>query len=244
MIRWLVVIGAVAGLLGGGCAGDAPIPSYLSMVPADALTLIAQRQASISTVTAECDLELTDARGETVSLDGVLVASLTPPTKLRLRAWKFGTAVFDLTLTSGKAWVMVPESGPAAGKIDIQSMPARRVSDAFDLLGPAFFRGAAVVREDADTLVARGSALGRDDVLCEIDRQTLTARRFVVGDGAAASELRLDRYTLSDAGPVWPRVLRLRSAMGEVVVTTRELEVNGEVPPEAFVPPRRAVELR
>lgn len=245
MIRWLAVMGAMAaGLLVGGCAGDGPVPSYPALVPAEALTLIADRQASIVTVTAECDLELTDARGQTVSLDGVLVASLTPPTRLRLRAWKFGTTVFDLTLTGGKAWAMVPDSGPAAGKVDLQNMPARRVSDAFELLGPAYFRGATVVRENTTTLVVRGTALGRDDVLCEIDRPTLTAHRFVVGDGGSMSELLLDSYTLSDAGPVWPKMLLLRSPMGKVAVTMREIEVNGEVPPEAFIPPRRAVELR
>lgn len=237
---------AVLGLL-GGCVSEAPVtppPTYAAMSDAESLTLIADRQAKVASVSAECDLDLTDTEGQSVSLDGVLVAE--PPGKLRLRAWKFGQAVFDLTLVNGKGWVMVPESGPAAGKMDSEKLPARRVSDAFDLLGPSFFRTARVVRSDNATLTAQGTALGREDVLCEIDRATLTARRFVVGqgaDGEPKSELALDRYSLTDNGLVWPMRMRLTSPTGEVLVRVRTVELNGEVPAAAFKPPQRAKPL-
>jgi hypothetical protein len=95
-------------------------------------------------------------------------------------------------------------------------------------------------------LIVRGPALGSDNVRCEIDRATLTPRRFVVGGGGAnqatASELLLDKYDIVNM-IVWPMRMRLRSPTGEVMVRIRELEINGEIPGGAFVPPARAKAL-
>jgi hypothetical protein len=244
--RLLAVV--LLALGGSGCASEAPVtppPTYAAMSDGEALALIAERQAKITTVSEECDLELTDEKGQSVSLDGVLVASPAPPGKLRMQAVKFGQKVFDLTIVDGKGWVVLPESGPAAGKFDPAKMPARRVSDAFDLLGASFFRSATPIGGDSTKLIARGTALGRDDVVCEIDRATLTARRFVVNgrEGEPASELELDRYTLTENGLVWPLRIRLKSPTGEVVLRVRSVELNGELAPGAFVPPKRAVAL-
>lgn len=226
----------------GGCAGGPPLPTYPPMTDKESLATIADRQASVTSISSVCDLDLTDVQGQRVSLDGVLLAQ--PPGNVRLRAWKFGHAVFDLTLANGKGWVVLPDEGPAAGKMDIQRMPAQRVGDALDMLGASFFRTARPVGGDAVTLIAQGSALGRDDVTCEIDRLTLTPRRFVVGEEGEplSSELLLDRYT-PVVGVVWPMQMRLRSPSGEVVVSVREVELNGEVPAGAFTPPARAKAL-
>lgn len=235
---WLLLASAIL----NGCASSPPLPAYPAISDTDALATIAERQATVRSISAECDLDLTDAQGQRVSLDGVLVAE--PPGSVRLRAWKFGHAVFDLTLKDGKGWVVLPDEGPAAGKMDINKMPAQRVGDALDLLGASFFRTARPAGGDRVTLIARGSALGSDDVTCEIDRLTLTPRRFVVGaeGGTLSSELLLDSYALV-VGGVWPMRMRLRSPSGEVVVTVREVELNGEVPAGAFTPPQRAKAL-
>ncbi|MFA6047029.1 MAG: hypothetical protein WC718_18760, partial [Phycisphaerales bacterium] len=105
----LVVIGLLMMGMLGGCASSLPV--YPPMSDADALAKIADRQAMVKSLSAECDLDLTDAQGQRISLDGVLVAE--PPGRLRLRAWKFGQAVFDLTLVDGKGWVMTPDDGAA-----------------------------------------------------------------------------------------------------------------------------------
>lgn len=226
-----------------GCVASPPLPTYLPMSDAAALSVIAQRQESILSISAECDLDLTDARGQSVSLDGVLIAE--PPMRLRLRAWKLGHAVFDLTLRDGQGWVFVPDEGPAAGKVSVENMPARRVGEALELLGASYFRSARPAGGDDATLVTVGTALGRDDVACEIDRLTLTPRRFVIGtEGAgSSSELRLERYRLV-GDVVWPTRLRLLSPTGEVVATLRNVELGGEVPATAFTPPQRAKALQ
>jgi len=245
---WLLsILGLLMGLI-GGCASVTPLPAYPAMSDADALRTIADRQQAVKSVSAECNIYLTDPQGQTVSMDGVLVAQL--PGKLRLRAWKFGHAVFDLTLTGDKNWVMLPDDGQAARKLDPANMPARRLGDALDLLGPSFFRTASSISNVQPTggplLVVRGSALGRDDVVCEIDRQTLTARKFVMGaaDNAHASKLKLDDYAMTESGIVWPMRMSFKSPMGEVLIVVRSVELNGDVPAGAFVPPKRAVELR
>ena len=243
----LLMLGLVVSVI-GGCGSATPLPAYSAMSDADAMRTIADRQGALKSVSAECILYLTDPRGQTVSMDGVLVAQ--PPGKLRLRAWKFGHTVFDLTLTGDAGWVMLPDEGQAARQLDPASIPARRLGDAFELLGPSFYRTATPVGELQPTggpriIIVRGSALGRDDVICEIDRRTLTARRFILrtADGIGASELMLDGYALTENGMVWPMRMTLKGPMGEVLVVVRSVDLNGDVPAGAFVPPKRAVEL-
>lgn len=224
----------------GGCASDLPV--YPAMSDADAIAAIATRQSALKSISAECDLDLTDAQGQRVRLEGVLVADL--PHRMRLRAWKFGAAIFDLTLADGKGWVLLPEDGPGAHRLDVDQVPVRRVGEALALLGPEYFRTARPAGGEPGVLRAQGSAFGRNDVACEIERLTLTPRRFIVESGEASppSELLLDDYTrIGDL--VWPCRLRLRSPSGEVLIRVRELELNGELPPGAFTPPTRAKAL-
>ncbi len=238
--RFAVILGLVALAQLGGCAHR--LPAYPPMSDAESLAAIAERQAAVETISAECDLDLTDARGQRVALDGVLVAEL--PGKVRLRAWKFGQAVFDLTPADGSGWVMVPEDGPGAGRFDVQTLPSRQVREAMNLLGPSYFQTAKGTGSDSATLRSRGTAFGRDDVACEIERRTLTPRRFVVAgdDGTTRSELVLDQYALV-GGIAWPMRMRLHSASGEVLVRFREIDLNVEVAAGAFTPPRRAKAL-
>lgn len=91
---------------------------------------------------------------------------------------------------------------------------------------------------------AKGRAFGRDDVECEIERRTLTPRRFVVtgGGDTPRSELALDGFAMIN-DVAWPMRMRLRSGTGDVLLRFRNAELNAEVPAGAFVPPRRAKAL-
>lgn len=220
----------------GGCG--AALPKYPPMSGTDALAAVAARQASMLRISAECDLDLVDAAGQRVSLDGVLVAQL--PGKVRLRAWKFGQAVFDLTLVDGQGWLLAPDQGTGR-RVDLEKIPARQVSQALDLLGASYFVAAYPTGGGENLLLATGPALGRADVQCEIDLRTLTPQRFVVPSAldATSSELLLSEYAPVDRF-VWPMRLRLRSPTGEVLVRFRSVEINGVIPAEAFTPPKRA----
>lgn len=235
----LAVVVWAAGVF-AGCASRLPV--YPAMGDAESFATIADRQASVKTLSAECDLDLTDSLGQRVSLDGVLVAAL--PGKVRLRAWKFGHVVFDLTMADGKGWVMVPDDVRGPRRFDVESLPARQVRDAMDLLGPAYFLAARHGGGNERVLLARGPALGRDDVECEIDRATLTPRRFVMdmGEASAPTELLFDEYAVVGE-IVWPMRVRLRSPSGEVSIRFRGVELNGALPDGAFTPPGRAKAL-
>ena len=97
-------------LAAGGCARKAPpspLPTYAGLDDAAALKVLAARAEAVKTLSAQCALTLTRPDDQTVQLDGAVV--MAPPEKLRLRAWKFGRAVFDLTLTEAGLWVMTPQ---------------------------------------------------------------------------------------------------------------------------------------
>ncbi|MBC7772600.1 MAG: hypothetical protein H7210_08920 [Pyrinomonadaceae bacterium] len=224
-----------------GCASE--LPTYPPMADADALGLIAARMDSVRSISASADLSLTSVEGETVSLDGAFAAR--PPKRARLRAWKFGSPVLDLTIVPEGAWVYaVARDGSAS--TEMTKLPAAGVSQSIELLSGAYFSGARPVASESTstTLVVAGPALGREDVRCEIDRATLTPRRFVLappGDGKDM-EIVLDRYALF-GDIVWAGRMQFRGPGGTIMIRFADLELNGEIAENAFVPPGRATRL-
>ncbi|MFN0010128.1 MAG: hypothetical protein ACKVS8_00640 [Phycisphaerales bacterium] len=251
------LLGVACALCCLGCAGRAvewPLPTYPTMSDEESLRVIALRQARITTVSAQCDILLTDADGQRVHLDGVLLAMPLAPTgpRVRLRAWKLGRPVFDLTLTDGTAWLIAPENAPLNDRgtpssglppppADAAASPARRIGAALDRIGPRFFQAATVVRSSPETITATGA--GADSTTCEIDRVTLTPRRFIPGgatdSAGTASDLRLSEYRLIGE-IVWAHRLRLNGPGGAADVLMSDVELNGDLPPGAFTPPVRA----
>ena len=65
-----------------------------------------QRQSTLRRISAECTVLLVDKDGARASLDGVLIAEW--PGRLRIRVWKLGQAVFDLTLIESETWLLPP----------------------------------------------------------------------------------------------------------------------------------------
>ena len=72
-----------------GCAS--PLPTYPRMRDDDAARIIGDRLATIHMFSARCEITMTNSQGDSVRLDGALVAA--SPDRLRMRAWKFGRAV-------------------------------------------------------------------------------------------------------------------------------------------------------
>lgn len=236
----LVVCGIT--MLLTACA--APLPTYPAMTDGEALRTIAARLDSVHAIAASADVVLTNAKGETVSLDGAFVAR--PPDRARLRAWKFGTPVLDLTILPEGVWAFAATREGAA-PADLTQLPAAGVSRAVELLTGSYFANATVVEADSTpaTLVVHGPALGQNDVRCEIDRPTLTPREFRVlanPEDRFAATITLDRYTVID-GVAWARRLRFTSPDGEILMRLGDVELNAETSPSAFTPPARAARL-
>ena len=73
-----------------------------------------------------------------------------------------------------------------------------------------------------------------------IDARSLPLRYvYETDDGRRQFELTLDRYREVNGVP-WPHRLVATGTMGVVVIEQRNVEINGELAPNAFVPPRRA----
>jgi hypothetical protein len=86
--------------------------------------------------------------------------------------------------------------------------------------------------------------IGGQRVRCEVERSTLTPRLYTMADRAGAGRFTLaqDRYALF-SGIAWPTRLRATSETGALELELHDVELNGELPPNAFVAPRRAEKL-
>ena len=75
----------------------------------------------------------------------------------------------------------------------------------------------------------------------EIDRSTLTVRQYQLADAAGVIRLRLivQDYRMFNSIP-WPTHLTARSDDGTIDVELRDVELNGDLAPGAFTPPRGA----
>jgi hypothetical protein len=226
-----------------GCAPKKmpPIAAYHWVDEQTALADLRARAASLKTLSAECGITLTRADGESVQLEGALV--LETPNHVRLRAWKFNRAVFDLTLNDDGLWVMTLDD---PGRRE-QVLPATlRAADFLREL--SLFTGGFFTQEPPPQAEVRGGTLllTRDTphgrLHCEVDRATLTPRRFYSdpqGTSDERFELKLTNYREVNGIP-WAMRLDATSGMGRVVVEQRDVEINGELAPQAFVPPKRA----
>jgi hypothetical protein len=225
--------GAVAGW---GCS--AALPRYGLAEPEESLAIIADRMRAVHAFSGAAIVELGASESEVVQLDAALVAE--PPDRLRLRAWKLDHVVFDATLREGALWLL-PDS-PAGSPMNPQAV-ATGLRRALLLLAPSYYESAAADpdRTNARELVVIGDA-GGAGVICQIDRSSLTPRHFsrASGDPENSLSITLTDYQMIDS-IAWPHTWIIAHSGGRVIVKMRDVEINGELPPGAFDPPRRAV---
>jgi hypothetical protein len=223
------------------CGCQRPLPIYLGVPTADAAAVIQARQACIRTVSGVGTVHINDGSGARAVLDGVLLIRF--PDAVRLRAWKLGRAVFDVTVTEAGVWAELP-CGGGGSESDLGSVDFEQLAGAFDLLGPAFFDNAVPVSDHDDILLLAGAAMDCSDVLCQVHRPTLTPTRFTVrcGGDRATGVVELSHYVA--VGPtIWPSRLRFKQADHVIEVRLHTVEINGDLPPTAFKPPSRARRL-
>jgi hypothetical protein len=235
-----VLMGVTASF--GGCAS--PLPKYPALSASASLQTIADRLESVHTISSRCEMTLTDADGNSVQCEGALVAERAAQPRFRLRTWKFDQAMFDLTVADGQTWIATPPDPEIRERLkDLQKVQADRIAESVWLLGPDYFRHAQPLETEssASRLVVIGRALDCD-VMCEIDRGTLTLRRFsVIEDaGDVRAEVQLGEYRIINQIP-WPTRLNVAGKPGAIDLRLTEIELNGALPEDAFKPPARAV---
>lgn len=240
-----VVRGALLGLLAlllAGCASA--LPRYEWRDHETAMGDLADRMQQVETVWAACSVRLEDADGPRTSLDGALLAR--SPSQLRLRTWKFGHPVFDMTLTDGEVWVAQED---AAASADV-AVPADAIAGGWSLFEGVYLReavpGASYSAGPIYQVISDGGngANGGNTawIVSTIDRRTLTLRRVerIDAAGRVLATLELDRYRMFD-GIVWPTRWTFASTDGRIVLTLSDVALNDDLPASAFTPPRGAV---
>jgi outer membrane lipoprotein-sorting protein len=220
-----------------GCAPREHIPTYPNLSVAESLRVMRERSAKIHDVSGEGAITLIDPRGRSVRLDGAFV--FAPPDRARVRAWKFGQAVLDLTVTTDATYLFLPRQDAHADQLRGASHDTGRAVRQWLTLLAQGFDQSALVSESNTSLIIEESV----SVRATVDRKTLTPRRYVALDehGRARFTLTLDQYRVID-DVVWPMRIEAKSSGGVVRIELREVELN-RAPAGAFAPPARAERL-
>ena len=235
---------AVVFIAAAGCAKPRPaLPHVKWNSTDDARRILAGRARSVRTVSATGLLTLTRPDGESVRLDAALVSA--PPDRLRLRAWKLGRAVLDLTLTPDGLWLLSPEDRSLRDKVKSAGVGAGEVARQWSLLSGAFFERGDL---DADLLerylVFQTPPSAVPILHCYVDQRSLVPERYTLSDAQQHTRftLELDEYRLIGDVP-YPHRLRAQSGQGRIVLQFAEVELNTDLAPAAFDPPRRAEKI-
>lgn len=238
---WIVL--ALGAAFAVGCAHPhEDLPTYAWTDDATALRDLRARAAAMRTLSSEARLTLTRPDGQSVQLDGAIALSL-PGHSVRLRAWKFNQAVFDLTLTPAGLWIETPHDPASRRRAFPASASAAQMAQALALIGGDAFEGPGVqVRGAGGPTFRVIHPVGQGQTMTVlVDRRTLVVRAYHLSDPAGRV-----RFTLVPAdyrvlaGVTFPTRFTAESAFGQIDVVLVDPELNDPLPPGAFVPPRGA----
>jgi len=230
-----------------GAAGCAPIedlPVHAWSGPEAALQVMAERADRLERFTAKGQVTMGGEAGP-VTLDTVLVAR--PPQHLRWRAWKFGRAVADLTVTPEGVWLWNdPRAQSLAEALGREQADPRRLMSWAGWDGALFRDPELRVRDSGGprfTLVRSPSASSPGELRIEVDRATLTPRLYSIRAGEReAARVTLSQYQHGE-GMVWPMRIDIASGGQNLSVRLNSFEPNAALNPAAFKPSRRAKPL-
>jgi hypothetical protein len=225
-----------------GCAHE-HIPTYPPMGDDQAITILHDRAQAIHTISAQALVTLTRSNGESVRLDAAV--ALQPPERARLRAWKFGQAVFDVTVTPQGLWLIVSRNDEHHQELlTAGSNAGKLIRQWLGLMTGSFEGDARVVGRTSRTLQLQQPGEDGTTLECILDLKTLTPRRYAVRDRAGAERFSLVLSHYAEIGPtVWPRRIEAVSESGRIAIDLHDVEINSDLPPGAFHPPARAVKL-
>jgi hypothetical protein len=217
------------------------LPSYPWTSDAAALRELSLRTHSVQTISAAALLTLTRPDGQSVRLDGAMAVSLADKS-VRLRAWKMGQAVFDLTETPRGLWIETPKDAGHSGQIAPARSSASNFARAISVFGGDIFNGPGVRVIDRGGPHFQVSMTDNDgqDIIAVIERSTLAIVQYrVTAGGVTRFTLDLSDYHVFN-GITWPSRLIARSETGAIDAQLLDIELNASLPQGAFIPPRGA----
>jgi len=230
-----------------GCASTGPrLTAHPWRGTDEALLIMAQRADTIKTLSAECTLTLKRS-GETVRLDGAIVAQ--PPNQMRLRAWKFGHAVMDLTVRPDGIWIWMNEEASIDAETLLPGGGLDSQAGTWPMLDPDLFRDAGLVVDDdggPEFLIRQplGDASGWQ-LETRVQRATLAVLeyRIIDPDHQVTQRMKLSQYRQFGAA-IWPMRIEMISDRVSIQIRLRDLELNNPLHPAVFDPPARAQQLK
>ena len=196
---------------------------------------INERAQSLNTVLAVGDIILTKADGKSsVTLEAALL--LENSDYLKLRAWKAGQVVMDITYTPESVWVWTSQQAP---ELTFTRAALTQLVAAMRGQVPT---NAEQISENEHWITASATLENGAPIQFRIHKPTLTITQFTYFDKQQTRRqtLVMDQYDLINHQP-WPRRIRAEGEMGFMLINLREVEINEPLPPHAFVPIDRAV---
>ena len=233
--------------IGAGCAQRPEnLPSYPWKDDQAALRTMAERASKLKTLNCSCILSLTRSDGQSIRLDGAIAMSI-PDKRVRLRAWKFNQAVFDLTLTPEGTWIEMPADPDRRAQVLPASVSAEQLARAISLFGPDVLNDPKlqVLDTGGDEFRFRRPADNGQMFVGRVQRSTLVIRQYqLLGpSGNTRFTLDLKHYSNFD-GVVFPTELVALNDGSRIEVSLQQVVVNQPLPTKAFIPPRRAEKLK
>jgi hypothetical protein len=228
------------GAMLGGCA--ARLPTYESMEAIEAWSIVADRITGVESMRAEADATLYASDDTNMRVDAVLL--MQAPHSTRIRAWKLGHAVLDLTATDDNVWFDDPSPSENQGDPELGVGPLELAEGLALLAGWSYATGIPVVAERSADAYIFECRTARGVVHCVVDGSTLLPRSISRIDEAGVEfSLELDRYRLVGETP-WPHRASLRAGGRSIVLVFRDVILNEPLPAGAFVPSASAESVR
>lgn len=240
------------------------VPTFDLLSIEESRQILAKRARHTHNLMAEGTVTLIDAKGDDVRLDAAVVLEL--PEQARIRAYKLGQAVFDLTMTREFVYLYAPRADEPT---DIETAGANAGEMArwwLRQMKSFFDRPDLQWDEGATKLTATATDRDGRTITTVVDRKTLTVREFYIPDTrGVVFTMKLSGYQMftntlgfekdwpqygqitPEAIPpreiAWPTRIEAISSRGTIIIDLRDVELNTELPKEAFRPPSRAKRL-
>ncbi len=217
-----------------GCR--APVPVQPGRSTSEVVADVRARTDRVSRFAVTGSATLTGHGGKRVSLDTVLIAQNTG--MVRLRTYKMGSAAFDLTILPDAVWVW--QSRRLDQPIDIPAFTTADLPLWTMLVGglPESMSGRAVRKPDHIAWIAKIDD-GEFTTMLDPDSAVVTSYIFARKNGQRHA-IELDRYRM--VGEVaWPGRVRVLGQQGEIVIRLSNIEIDPDLPGDAFTPPSGAV---
>src|SRR5437660_1751885 len=134
-------------------------------------------------------------------------------------------------MSGDDVWLFTPEDPSLRNKARSAGLTAKQLSENFNLLSGEMFRRPDVKVRDAGAKLIGSSSQADAVVRCEVDRRTLTPRKYVMLDPAGVMRFTLDLsdYRLLAGDIPFPFRYVATSDEGKIIVALREVELNGEL---------------